>query len=70
MSDRFDLEQQILDCWNLTNDLEHLNYAVLEYELTKDQIANVLTGLIELYNIKFDITFNTFTTLIGERKIL
>ena len=70
MSDRFDLEQQILDCWNLTNELEHLNYGILEMDLTKDQIANVLTGLIDLYNIKFDKTFNTFTSLISERKIL
>ena len=70
MSDRFDLEEQILDCWNIIKDIEHLNYALLEYDLTKDQIANVLIGLIELYNIKFDMTFNTLTTLIGERKIL
>lgn len=70
MSDRFDLEEGIMDCWSITKDIEHLNKAVLEYDLTKDQISNVLTGLVELYNIKFDSTFNTFSDLIKKKVIL
>lgn len=70
MSDRFDLEQEILDCWNITKDLEDLNFAVLEKDFTPDQTANVLLGLIELYNIKFDKMFDTFSKLISDKKIL
>jgi hypothetical protein len=69
MSDRFDLEQEILDCWNITKDLELLNQAVLEKDFTVDQTANLLIGIIELYNLKFDKTFETFSQLIRDREL-
>lgn len=56
----FDLEQQILDCWTITSQLDTLLEGVLEHEITRDQIANVLCGLKDLYEIKFDKAFRTF----------
>lgn len=56
----FDLEQQILDCWTITSQIDTLLEGVLEHEITRDQIANVLMGLKDLYDIKFDKTFRTF----------
>jgi hypothetical protein len=56
----FDLEQQILDCWTITSQLDTLLEGVLEHEITRDQIANVIMGLKDLYDIKFDKAFRTF----------
>jgi 5-formaminoimidazole-4-carboxamide-1-beta-D-ribofuranosyl 5'-monophosphate synthetase len=71
MSDRFDLEQQILKCWNITEEIQLLNEQVLENdELTKDQISNYLLGLHTIYEMKFDKLFNQFETMVKERKII
>jgi len=70
MSDRFDLEQQILKCWNITEEIQLLNEQVLENdELTKDQISNYLLGLHTIYEMKFDKLFNQFETMVREKKI-
>jgi hypothetical protein len=59
-TDRFDLEQQIMDCWGITDDLDVLFEAVMEKNLTKDNIANILLGMKDLYQLKFEKTFDTF----------
>lgn len=64
--DRFDFEQQIMSCWNVTSDLKDLNEALLESDLTKDQISNILTGIEQLYQIRFDKLFRQFETLVRE----
>lgn len=64
---RFDLEQQIMSCWQITNDLATLNQAVLEQDLSKDNISNILLGIEKLYNLKFDQAFRTFEALIWEQ---
>lgn len=56
----FELEQQILDCWTITSQLETLLEGILEHDLTTDQAANAVLGLKELYDIKFDKAFRTF----------
>ena len=63
---RFDFEQQIMSCWNVTSDLKDLNEALLESDLTKDQISNILTGIEQLYQIRFDKLFRQFEDLISE----
>lgn len=74
MSNRFDLEQQILSCWHITDDIGLLHKAVLEgklddQELTKDEISNYLLGLETIYNMKFQELFNTLETMIKEGKL-
>ena len=64
--DRFDFEQQIMSCWNVTSDLKDLNEALLESDLTKDQISNILTGIEQLYQIRFDKLFRQFEVLVRE----
>jgi hypothetical protein len=65
--DRFDLEQEILDCWGITDDLdviissEHLNL--------DDDILNILIGLKSLYQLKFQRTFETFESLVYQHKL-
>ena len=67
MSDRFDLEQQIMACWNVTSDIDTLCEGVLESDMTTDQIANILLGIKQLYELKFDKMFRTFEELIQDR---
>ncbi len=71
MSDRFDLEQQILKCWNITEEVQLLNEQVLENDtLTKDQISNYLLGLHTIYEMKFEKLFDQFGQMVKEKKIL
>ena len=70
MSDRFDLEQQIMKCWNITEEIQLLNELVLEHdEYTKDQISNYLLGLHTIYEAKFEKLFDQFGEMVKERKI-
>jgi hypothetical protein len=71
MTDRFDLEQQILKCWNVTEEIELLNENVLENDdLTKDDISNYLLGLQTMYELKFEKLFRQFEEMIKDKKIL
>jgi hypothetical protein len=70
MTDRFDLEQQILDCWHVTDDLNILLEHIMESDnLDKDRISNIVLGMKELYNLKFQRCFDTFETMLQDRKI-
>jgi hypothetical protein len=65
---RFDLEQQIMDCWNVTSDLRHVCEYLLDAPLEpnrEDKIANMLLGMEELYNHKFDKMFRNFENMIS-----
>lgn len=70
MSDRFDFEQQILKCWNITEEIQLLNEQVLENdEFTKDQISNYLLGLHTIYEVKFNKLFEQFSEMVKDKKI-
>lgn len=74
MTDRFDLEQQIMACWNIIEDIQLLNKGVLEGRpegstMTQDEISNYLLGLESIYSLKFEQMFDTFSTLVSTRKI-
>lgn len=62
----FDLEQDILNCWRVTDDLDLLFKGVMEEELTKDQITNALLGMKELYGMKFEKCFRSFESHLKE----
>jgi len=57
--DRFDFEQQIMECWNVTTDIR----VVSDRE---DKIANMLLGIEALYEAKFDKLFRQFEVLVRE----
>lgn len=67
--DRFDLEQQILDCWHIVDDIKILTESVCDHSppLTEDEIANVLIGMQHLYQLKFEKLFNTFEQMIQKK---
>ena len=70
MTDRFDLEQNIMKCWSVTDDIDMVYKNVMESDMTNDDIANALLGLKTLYNMKFEELFSNFETLVHERKII
>jgi hypothetical protein len=64
---RFDLENQIMDCWNMTKDLRHVSEYLLDAPLEpnrEDKIANMLIGMEALYDQKFDKMYRTFEHMI------
>lgn len=58
---RFDLEQRIIDCWGVVDDIRDV-YTMHQdkRELTVDEMSNILTGLEHLYQVKFELLFDTF----------
>ena len=75
--DRFDFEQQILKCWNVTDDLREVSEYFLEHHdsnFTKDKVSNTLIGYAEMYDIKFNKLWNLFEDvhmeLVRENKML
>lgn len=70
MSDHFDLEQSILNCWHIVDDIDLLYKNVCENDqLSKDDIANVLLGIKTIYNMRFDETFRQFEDCIKNQEI-
>jgi len=58
MADRFKLEEQIMDCWGVTDDIQNL---ITGFEgLNEDERMNILIGLRSLYQVKFVQLFDTF----------
>lgn len=67
MKDRFDLEQHIMECWNVTSDVDMLLEAILDSPRFSDmpaeysdRIANMLLGVKELYEMRFERLWSTF----------
>jgi hypothetical protein len=58
--DRFDFEQQIMDCWKVTDEINTTAEGIIEHDLTADQISNILIGLKELYELKFNKLWDCF----------
>lgn len=65
--DRFELEQQIMQCWQVVDDLKTICEMVPDE--SQDDVVNALTGMSVLYDQKFIKLFDTFETLIAHRKI-
>jgi len=63
---RFDLEQEIMSCWNVVDELKLL----LDRwdSITEDEKLNIIIGLSNLYNLKFDVMFNTFENCVRQRE--
>ena len=60
MKDRFDLEQQILDCWKITDDIAMME---LQGATTAD-----MTSLACVYEYKFKQLWTTFESMVHERQ--
>lgn len=69
MSNRFDLEQQILDTWKVVDDIQLLYENVLDKDLSTDEISNVLLGLKSLYELKYQKMWNTFEQCVNNGEL-
>ena len=67
MHDRFDLEQGIMQCWNVCDDIQLL----LDSwdKLDEDDKLNYLIGLKQMYHLKFEKTFEQFEDCIKQRLV-
>lgn len=68
---QFDLEQQIMACWMIIEDIKLLNSKHQDEpgSMTRDEVANYLLGLETIYGIKFDTLFNTFEKMFKNGQI-
>jgi hypothetical protein len=67
MSDRFDLEQNIMQCWNVCDDIQL--YLDMYDNMDEDQRINYLIGLKQMYQMKFERTWNNFETCVHTKQI-
>lgn len=67
MSTMTQMEQKIMDCWAVVEDMKVLYEALLDKDLSQERAANVLLGLQELYDLKFQNLFDNYTQLIKEK---
>lgn len=58
-----------MECWRVVDDISTLNEGVLDYEINADKVSNVLIGLKQLYNLKFEKLFRTYEALLEEQKL-
>lgn len=71
--DRFLLEQKIMDCWHVTDDID----VIVEYvgdspgidAKVRDRLLNMLVGLRDINNLKFDYTIQLLNELIQKGDI-
>jgi hypothetical protein len=61
---RFDLENRILECWNVTGDIGIVSESMNDYHIPVEQTANTLLGIQKLYELKFQKLWDTFEELI------
>ena len=62
MKNRFDLEQQILQCWCVVDDI--ITIAESPEINSKEKAQEALQALANIYQIKFNQMFNTFEEVI------
>jgi hypothetical protein len=66
MTDLFTLEQKIMDCWQVVQDLDLMFSRMCEEQMGTEDAVNVALGLKVLYQHRFDDLFDTFERMIGE----
>jgi hypothetical protein len=68
MAKLYDLEQMIMDCWHVCDDLKVVFGQIGdgEREPTEDELMNTLMGMQQLYQWKFEQLFNKYEQVIAE----
>ena len=69
----FDMEQQIMNCWHVVDDVKLVASYLMDAPLTpgrEDKMANMLIGIEASYQYRFENLFAMFETMLQERKEL
>jgi len=66
MKDTFELEQAIMNCWHVVDDIKTVTGRV--GRMSQDELMNVLIGLSTLYQLKFEDLFGEFERYVAEAK--
>lgn len=61
-----ELEQDIMDAWHVVDDINTVYHR--SEGLSEDQLMNVLLGIKELYQLKFEKLFDTFEKYVAEQE--
>lgn len=67
--DRFDFEQQIMDCWGVCEDIKAITKMHDIRTLSEDELLNAMIGLETIYQMKFEILFDMFEKMIKNGQI-
>ena len=69
MSQLYDLEPMIMDCWHVCDDLQVVFKQIgnSERDPTPDELMNALMGMQQLYQWKFEQLFEAYESAIKER---
>jgi hypothetical protein len=65
----FDLEEQIMQCWSIIDQIDTVTEGVDVYGWTADQISNALIGIKEIYNLEFEKMLALQETLLRSGKL-
>ena len=66
MTKQYDVENGILKCWNIKDDLDLLIEHIAESEMSRDEILNILIGINGLYDLKFNKLWSSYEEMIKE----
>lgn len=65
----FDLEQRIMECWAVVDDIKTLYELPDLREVSENEMQNYLLGLQTIYQAKFELLWDMFEQMIKKGKI-
>ena len=60
MADRFQLETDITNLYNIADDIDLVVEAILERDMDTDDVANALLGISTMTKLRVDKAFDSF----------
>ena len=65
-----DLEEKIMDCWSVCNDIETVFKQIGDgfREPTPDELMNALMGMQQMYQWKFEQLFEAYELILQNQK--
>jgi hypothetical protein len=66
MNKILDLEERIMDCWNILEQIDTTLQIVDRTKCDEDAVSNALIGIKQLYQTKFEVMFETFEDVVRE----